>query len=90
MSKLPIRANVGLLAMVLPGLLYGYFWVSANPSRVNDYIWHFALISPAIIVATMLLFFFFFGRPHPANSWRYLTAEEVVVLRSQYTERTGM
>ena len=89
MSKLPIWANVGFVAMMLLWVLYGYLWISADPSRMNNYIWHYAFISPAVIVATMLPFFFFLGRPHPANSWRYLTTEEVVVLRTQYTGRTG-
>ena len=85
--KLPIWANVGWSAMMMLGVLYGYHWVSAEPSRLVKYCVHFALISSAIIVTTKLLSSFFFGRPHPANSWRWLTAKEVLVLRSQYTER---
>ena len=88
-SKPPIWASVGLAAMMLLWVLCSHLWISADPSRMSNYIWHYAFISPAVIVVTILLSLLLLGRPHPANWWRPLTAKEVVALRSQYASRTG-
>ena len=84
MSRLPFWMQVGWSAAMVLGIFLGYLWLSSKPQQMNDYIWYFVLLPPAVIFSTMLTLCFFFGYPVPANSRRPLTTKEVDVLRAQF------